>query len=583
MVSVVDIRPGREPRFDGDRRTPYLSRMMRRQLAFLTLLLLPAASTCGPATASADLILLGGKIVTLGPEPEPVEALAVAEGRILAIGSDDDVLALGGPDTRVIDLAGRTVVPGLADNHFHGLGGGPGVDLSSARSLVDVEAAIRVRAAETPPGEVIVTNSNWHEGQLAEQRLPLRDDLDRATDEHPVVVVRGGHEYVLNSAALEHWGIGPETETPAGGRVGRYGDGRLNGELVDRAQDLVSLPPGPPPPDPAEALIEDLAVLGGLGITSIRVPGGSSEQYRLFHRLADEGRLNVRVDFLFRPRGVGPDAIESTVASWGVGPNDRTELISVGGVKLGVDGGFEGGWMREPYQEPWGEEGTYFGLRTMDPDVYRAVVVRLGELGWRVATHAVGDAAVDLVLDAYGEANRTRSIVGRRWTIEHGFIPAPDQFERMRDLGLTVTAQNHLYVAAPSLVQYWGADRAALTTPVGRYVEERVPVSLGTDSPVIPYNPFWVLYHFVTRGTLSAGVMGPEHAVDRLEALRLMTAGFAYQTFDEERRGKLLPGMQADLAVLSGDYLTVPEEAIQDLRSELTVVGGRIVFEREGG
>jgi hypothetical protein len=114
-------------------------------------------------------------------------------------------------------------------------------------------------------------------------------------------------------------------------------------------------------------------------------------------------------------------------------------------------------------------------------------------------------------------------------------------------------------------------------------VEERVPVSLGTDSPVIPYNPFWVLYHFVTRGTLSAGVMGPEHAVDRLEALRLMTAGFAYQTFDEERRGKLLPGMQADLAVLSGDYLTVPDEAIQDLRSELTVVGGRIVFERGGG
>jgi hypothetical protein len=219
----------------------------------------------------------------------------------------------------------------------------------------------------------------------------------------------------------------------------------------------------------------------------------------------------------------------------------------------------------------------------MDPDVYRAVVVRLGELGWRVATHAVGDAAVDLVLDAYDEANRTRAIVGRRWTIEHGFIPAPDQFGRMRDLGLTVTAQNHLYVAAPSLVQYWGAERAALTTPLGRYVEERVPVSLGTDSPVIPYNPFWVLYHFVTRGTLSAGVMGPEHAVDRLEALRLMTAGFAYQTFDEERRGKLLPGMQADLAVLSGDYLTVPDEAIQDLRSELTVVGGRIVFERGGG
>ena len=151
------------------------------------------------------------------------------------------------------------------------------------------------------------------------------------------------------------------------------------------------------------------------------------------------------------------------------------------------------------------------------------------------------------------------SIRGRRWTIEHGFIPAPDHFDRLRALGVTVTAQNHLFVAAPSLVDYWGAARAALTTPVGLYAAEGIPVSLGTDSPVIPHNPFHVLYHFATRGTLSAGVMGAEHAVTREEALLLMTAGYAYQVFAEAERGTLAPGMAADLAVLSGDYRTVAD------------------------
>lgn len=557
-----------------------MAKLRGARLCWLTAVLLAACEGTAPPP---DVILHGGRVVTLGPDGEVAEALAVRDGRVAAVGTSATLFELRGPDTRLVDLAGRTVVPGLADNHFHGLGGGPGVDLSGARSLADVEAALRERAADTPAGEVIVTNSNWHEGQLVEQRLPLRDDLDRATNEHPVVVIRGGHEYILNSRALEHWGIGPAADAPAGGRIGRYADGRLNGELVDRAKDMVSLPPGPPPPDPAEALVDELATLSALGVTSIRIPGGSSEQYGLFRRLADEGRLDLRVDFVFRFRGSDPAGVDEAVASWGAGPTDRTELVSVGGVKLGVDGGFEGGWMREPYVEPWGQGGTYRGLQTMETEPFKAVAARLNELGWRVATHAVGDAAIDLVLEAYEEANEERSIVGRRWTIEHGFIPAPDQFARMRDLGLTVTAQNHLYVAAPSLVQYWGPERAALTTPVGRYVDEGVPVSLGTDSPVIPYNPFWVLYHFVTRGTLSAGAQGEEHGVDRLEALRLMSAGFAYQAFAEDRRGTLRPGQSADLAVLSADYLTVPAEEIQDLRSVLTMVGGRVVYEEGGG
>ena len=535
-------------------------------------------AACAPDTPYADLILHNGQVLTADPELGTVAALAVRAGRVETAGSDADVLLLRGPDTEVVDLLGRSVVPGLADNHFHALGGGPGVDLSGARTMADVLGAITARAAGTASGELVVTNSNWHEGQLAEQRLPLRDDLDRAAPDHPVVVVRGGHEFILNSAALSRWGIDESDESPPGGRIGRYEDGRLNGELVDRAKDPVRLPPRDQG-DPVARFLETQAVMNALGATALRIPGGSPEQFAMLRRLADEDRLTVRVEFLFRLRGTPVGEVRAAVESWGVPPDFTTGLLSVGGVKLGVDGGFEGGWMREPYEEPWGREGSFYGLQTMPTDLFQGTVQALNALGWRVATHAVGDAAIDLVLDAYERADADVPIAGRRWTIEHGFIPAADQFERVRRLGLTVTAQHHLYVAAPSLVDYWGAERAALTTPVGYYLEEGIPVSLGTDSPVIPHHPLAVLYHFATRGTISAGIMGAEHAVGRVEALRAMTAGYAYQVFAESERGTLAPGMAADLAVLSGDYLAVPDEEVPGLAALLTVVDGRVVHD----
>jgi len=540
--------------------------------------LLAAVSSCAPEPQPADLIFHNGRIVTVDAGFGDVAALAVRAGRVEAAGSDAEVLRLRGPDTHVVDLGGRTVVPGLTDNHFHALGGGPGVDLSGVRTMAGLLAAIAARAAETEPGELVVTNSNWHEGQLAEQRLPLRDDLDRAAPDHPVVVVRGGHEFILNSAALSRWGIDEADESPPGGRIGRYDDGRLNGELVDRAKDPVRLPPRGAG-DPVARFLETQAVMNALGVTALRIPGGTPEQFTMLRRLAEEDRLTVRVEFLFRLRGTPVDEVRDVVESWDVPPDFTTGHLSVGGVKLGVDGGFEGGWMREPYEEPWGRGGVFHGLQTMPAEFFHGTVRELNALGWRVATHAVGDAAIDLVLDAYEQADAATPIAHRRWTIEHGFIPAPDHFERVRRLGLTVTAQHHLYVAAPSLVDYWGALRAALTTPLGRYIEEEIPVSLGTDSPVIPHNPFAVLYHFATRGTISAGTMGAEYAVDRMAALRTMTTGYAYQVFAESERGTLAPGMAADLTVLSGDYLAVPDGEIPGLTTLITVVDGRIVHD----
>ena len=379
-------------------------------------------SACAPTPDPADLVLLGGSVVTLS-EAGVAEGIAIRGDRIVAVGSSSEVRAYVGPETRVVELDGRSVIPGLADNHFHGIGGGPGVDLSRARSIADVVEAVAARAAEIRAGEVIRTNSDWHEGQLAEQTLPYRDDLDRATSDHAVVVVRGGHEYILNSAALARWSIDESTPAVSGGRIGRYEDGRLNGELVDRAKNFVVLPPVPErsEADMLAALAESHRTLNSRGLTSIRYPGSSPLQYSALQQLKETERLNIRVEFLLRaPRS--PQSLAQIMNEWPA-PGAGDAWLKIGGVKLGVDGGFEGGLMREPYEEPWGEGGAFSGLQTVPREPFVETVRALHASGWRVATHAVGDAAIDLVLDAYEVANADAPLQGLRWVIEHGFIP----------------------------------------------------------------------------------------------------------------------------------------------------------------
>lgn len=553
--------------------------MIARGQALVPPLVALAVAAQQPRVAErpADTILVNGHVITVDARFSIAEAIAISDGKFTAVGSSASIRRHAGPATRVIDLHGETVIPGLADGHLHDAGGGPGVDLAGARSIADVLAAVAARVARSRPGDLIVTNSDWHEAQLAEHRLPYRRDLDRVAPNNPVVAVRGGHEYVLNSAALKKWNLTKDTPQVPGGRITHGDDGELNGELIDRAKSLVSLPA--PPPLTVEALVEQHRRLNTVGLTSIRYPGAPIEQYRLLQDMARRGMLTVRVNQLLRlSADTGPkmrDAIEAA----GVRPDEGDAWVRIGGMKLGVDGGFEGGWMRQPYAEPWGESGTFRGVNTMAQAPYTDVVKELNRLGWRVATHAVGDAAIDEVLSAYEVANAERSIVGKRWTIEHGFIPQSDQFPRMKALDLVISAQDHLYLAGPSLVRYWGAQRAAWTTPMRAYLDRHFIVAGGTDSSVVRYPPLWVIYHFVTRDTISGGVLGPDQRISRQEALRVETINNAYLTFEEAMKGSIEPGKLADLVVLPEDILTCPDKRIQQMRVSMTMVGGRVAYE----
>jgi predicted amidohydrolase YtcJ len=534
--------------------------------------------------AAPDLVLYNGKVVTVDGKFSIVQAVAIRGPRFVAVGSNDDVRALAGAKTKQIDLRGRTVIPGLMDSHLHNAGGGPGVDLSRTRSLGELLGAVQARAKAAQPGELIVSNADWHEAQLREKRLPHRTELDRAAPRNPVVLVRGGHEFILNSAALEHWSITKATKSPPGGEIGRDADGGLNGELVDTARRLVKLPP--PPRLTPEAIESQMKLLNSVGLTSIRIPGSFQfgtdviGPYRMFQQLEREGRLTMRVNYLMRIYDFSSvEKVKATIASWHVRPDEGDEWLRIGGMKTLVDGGFEGGHMRDPYAEPYGRGGTFKGIEVVAPKDYIPVVEELNRLGWRVATHAVGDAAVDEVLDAYEAADRDRSIKGKRWSIEHFFIARPDQFPRVKALGLAVSAQDHLDLAAPSMAKYWGRARAEEVTPVRTFLDQGLLVAGGTDSPVIPYNPFWAMYHFITRDTISDGVYGADQAITREDALKLYTINGARLTFEDNAKGSIEKGKFADLVVLSADYLEVPVKGIESIKPLATMVGGRFVYE----
>jgi predicted amidohydrolase YtcJ len=290
--------------------------------------------------------------------------------------------------------------------------------------------------------------------------------------------------------------------------------------------------------------------------------------------------LSLRYNILLPGFGVrDPARIREVIEKSPLKQDEGDEWVRVGGVKLLVDGGFEGGHMSQPFAGEYGKGGTFYGLTVVPPEEYTAVVKTINDLGWRAATHAVGDAAIDQVLDAYEAANAEHPIAGKRWTIEHAFVARPDQFARMKRLDLILSVQDHLYLAAPALKNYLGAARAEQITPVKSYLDAGFLAVGGTDSPVVPFNPFFEFYHFLTRDTITDGVYGANEAVmSREDLLRMVTINYAKLTGESGIKGSIAPGKLADFAVLSEDLLTVEAAKIPAMRALLTYVGGREVF-----
>lgn len=534
------------------------------------------------AATTADTVYINGKVYTADDRDSVVQGFAVSGGRFVAVGSDAELRQYVGEGTRLVDLQGHFVSPGLADGHFHNEGGGSGIDLSHARSLQELLTIVANTAATAAPGALLVSNSDWHEAQLKEQRLPTAAELDQAAPNNPVVLVRGGHSIILSAGALKTFNITPDTPVPAGGQISRDETGALTGEIFDTAKALVPLPA--PKPLTMDDIVATQTALNAYGMTAVRIPGSYKgdmlDALRLWRQAAADHALTLRYT-VYMP-GFGfrtAQQVDDAIAKWGVKQDEGDDFVRIGGIKLIVDGGFEGGHLSRPYQEPYGKGGTYSGLTVSPPSAYEAVVREINRQGWRPTTHAVGDAAVDQVLTAYEKADADTPIAGKRWAIEHAFVVRPDLVDRMKAMNLMVSAQDHLYLAAPVLKKYWGWDLASEVTPVKTFLDAGLLVAGGTDSPVIPFNPFWELYHFASRDTISDGVYGADQKIaSRALLMRLDTINFARMIGEDDHRGSIEPGKLADFAILTDDFLTVPVEKIQTMKALATYVGGQEVY-----
>jgi predicted amidohydrolase YtcJ len=553
----------------------------------LALSFVVAALSFAPSIAvaqPADLVLRGGRIITVDRDWRIAEAVAIRDGRFVAVGDNAAVAPLTGPNTQVIELGGRTVVPGLIDTHLHqmllGLNS-RAVQLLGARSVADVQAAIAARVAQTAPGQWVTASSGWHESILAEGRMLTRQEIDKVAPDHPVFIPRGGHVVTVNSKALDLAGITKDTPNPDGGVIVRdERSGEATGVLLQNAANLVRriLPPPPPPPTAAELLKGAMRELNSYGIVGVVEPGVDERVMALYRQVHDAGDMTVRTDVLYR--ALTKAQFERGIAA--IREQKNSDMLRFPGIKVPLDGGVEGGRMSWPYRIVPGEQvnPNYRGVLLLPPggeDEYVEALKLAAAAGLQVQTHAVGDETIDVIVRAYERVNRERAIRDLRWVIMHIFHPSDAAIARMAEFGIMATAQDHPVLLGHNQRRWWGDERAAYAIPIRKLIDAGILVGGGSDGPVVPVDPFLSMWWMTTRQVLKGYVLGGEHAVTQKEALQLYTINNARILGVEQDRGTIEPGKLADLAVLSQDILAVPPDDIRNTKALLTLVGGRIV------
>ncbi len=560
-------------------------------------LFLAFAATAALA-ADADLIFHNGKVLTVDPKFSIQEAVAVKGNRIAAVGTSKQVLASErGPRTEVIDLQGRTVVPGLIDSHLHPLEAG----LSELRrplprldSIPAVQRYIRERAAETPKGQWIMVPRTFPT-RLAELRMPTRSDLDVATN-HPVMF-DASYVVIVNTYALKMCGITRETPNPPRGEIVHGENGEPNGILKNARKLLKGLPSEGEftAAEKLQALEKMLGLYQAAGLTAIS--DGSVDDVDLYRKLKDAGRLPVRV-VMTRWMDISRPAEEliAAIRSAPYTTNTGDEWLKFGAFKVNYDGGMTIGTAYQ--RRPYGPFGVQLYGKT-DPndrgqlfaplDKYIAVLGAARDKGWQLSAHTQGGGAIDLFLDTMEALDRKQPVAPARSHWIHASFQSPEALRRARKLGVLADVQPAwLYLDGPALEKVFGEEGMRYFFPLRSYLDAGVTVAGGSDHmigwdknhAINPYNPFLGLWTCVTRKTVRGGVIHPEERITRAEALRMYTLGGAYRTFNEKSLGSIETGKLADLVVIDRDYLTCPEDDIARIEPVMVVVDGRIVRRR---
>jgi predicted amidohydrolase YtcJ len=534
----------------------------------------------------ADLLLINGKIIIVDAEFSTKEAVAVKDGKIMATGSTKEMKKLKGDETEVINLKGKTVLPGLYDSHLHMLNSGATLQVINCRtppmkSIADMAKAVGEKAKKAKPGEWIV-GRGWDQVKLAEHRNPTRYDFDKVAPNNPVYLTRTcGHLAVVNSKALELANITKKTKDPVGGRIVRDENGEPTGMLEESPAMGLCLSLIPP------ATIEDKVLqikaasdaFNAVGITSVIEAGITEDEIVAYQLAMERGLLNVRVNYMLRaidqnePEEKSIQRIEHFPMISGYG----NDMLRFQGLKILIDGGIGGktALLREPY-----ENDTRCGLLTVPETKLQHLVDAANKRGILSGIHCCGGKAMDIVIDAFKKTDKIKPIKGRRFYLIHAYQPSEENFKDCKKYGILVASQpDFLYYLGDSYVENVGIKRGAWLKPHRAWIDEGIMVAAGTDSPVTPYPPFPCLWASVARKTeLKKTVMGAEQRVTREEAIRMYTVKGAYLSFEENIKGSIEPGKLADMIIIDRDILTCQEDDIKDARVLRTILGGKTVY-----
>jgi predicted amidohydrolase YtcJ len=532
----------------------------------------------------ADLLIMDGRVWTgLGcpVDDDAPDAIAISDGHIAAVGELDNLRALTDEQTVTVDVEGRRVVPGLIDSHIHAVRAGltylDELDWTQVPSVKEALATVRAAAAGRPDGSWITALGGWHAGQFTEDRLPDLAELDDAAPSHPVFIhpVYGYQDHgVLNTAALHALGWTGQCADPAGGVLHRHPDGSPDGRLSGvAAYQQVAQAALRPTPSQAEASTRAFfARLAGLGLTGVVDAGGLGMLPSSYHAVWAVWRtgdlpVRVRLDVGAATRGAEP----AEIAAWRsyLAPGMGDEMLSVLGLGEIVHFGCHDWVGMAP-------------LHISDDDhaAFTATIREAALQRWPLTVHAILDSSITRILDAVEAVAADIPVTDLRWSLCHAECISLANLRRVRDLGLGLAVQSRLGQKAGVCAARWGEEAIHNGPPLGDVVELGIPFGAGTDSTRdASYNPWQALRWFVTG--LPYDLRGPRrserHCLDRAAALDAYTRGSAWFSFEDDRRGSLVPGSYADLAVLSADYFTVAQDDIPSVSADLTVVGGRVV------